>query len=173
MIFSLNKEETLLFFIKNRFNFLILLVILIGIIITFLSFSYFSTQKKAKVSAKIAIAFVYLEEEKKDKALLYFQDVFNSSKNLYGVISAAGVLKSLEQDSTFNQKAQNVLSIIKNYKSPKFIKMFLLSSFLENASHFDSNSVKSKDLEKLKKFATNIGEPFTQSVQSIELNLAK
>jgi hypothetical protein len=173
MAFKLSNESILLFIIKNR---LILLLSLLGLLIAIIaisSTSYFLNKKRANVSANIAIGISYLEQEQNDKALFYFQEAFNSSNGIYGIIAGSGIIQSLKESKDSNEKIINIFKIIKEYKAPTFINMIVLASFLEYSSHFQKDEVKKSDLEKLQKFGSKMQKPFTQILESIELNLAK
>ena len=171
MKLSLNAEGIISFLVKHRAIVLLLFVLGFFISVAFSTFSYFSTKKRASISAQIAIGLTYLEEERSNIALIHFQNAFNKSDGLYGFISGAGIVRALKDDASYNQKAGHVLSIIKDYKVPTFIQMIALSSYLQNISHFNKPAFQSKDFEKLKKFSAKQGEPFGENITNINLNL--
>ena len=164
-------EGIITFLVKHRAMLLLLFVLAFLTSVAFSVFSYFSIKKRASISAQIAIGLTYLEEERSDIALVYFQNAFNKSNGLYGFISGAGLVRALKGDANYNQKAGHILSIIKDYKAPTFIQMVALSSYLQNISHFNKPAFQTKDFEKLKKFSTKQGEPFEENITNINLNL--
>lgn len=169
-VMILNYQNIQLLLVRNTKVLIALLVVFLFIIISILSLNHFRDKKRAKISADIAVGIDYLEEENKEIALYYFEKAFNESDGLQGVLAGVGVIKSLEGKSDFDEKSNTIFSIIKNYKAPKFINMFVLSNYLQNLSKYGKTDDVS--FKKFESYAKK-HEHFNQSLEAINLNLKK
>jgi hypothetical protein len=171
MKLKFNLDTIYFLLIEKR---LIAILLAMGILLVIVAISgvfYFSQKQKSKISAQIAIGFANLEAGRNEIALIYFQDAFNQSSGLYGVIAGSGIIRSLNLEEQYNAKAQNILTLIKDYKSPTFIKMFVIGSYLGNVSHFAKSDFNKTDFTKLEEFANKKQGSFQQITQNISLNL--
>jgi hypothetical protein len=134
------------------------------LVLCFVSYSYFRDVQRSEISANIAIGIANLEEGRNEIAIYYFQQAFNSSKGLYGVISGIGIMQSLQGRVDFKEKSQNIIQIIKDYNAPKFIQMIVLAGYLEN-----SNTFKENDFKKFESYALK-NTSFKQILESLTLN---
>jgi hypothetical protein len=146
---------------KNRLA--ILLLIILILISGFLSLKHFQTQKKAKISADIAIGIAYLEEGKKDISLYYFEKAFNNSNNFAKVIAGVGVIKSIEGSAESDVKIINILKIIRSYSSKEF-KEFIDSVYFSRLLQLKPEEAESKEF---KNFRQNIDKSENQTLKRI------
>ncbi len=171
MKLKFNLDTIYFLLIEKRLIAILLAMAILLVIIATSGVFYFSQKQKSKISAQIAIGFANLEAGRNEVALIYFQDAFNQSSGLYGVIAGSGIIKSLNLDEQYNAKTQNILTLIKDYKSPTFIKMFVIGSYLGHISHFSKSDFNKTDFTKLEEFANKKEGSFQQITQNISLNL--
>jgi hypothetical protein len=165
-----NLQDFQVFLMKRVKLLLSTAFLLIAFTVSVLSILHFRDSKRAKMSADIAVGIAYLEEGNKDIALYYFEKAFNLSEGFYGVLSGVGVIKSLKGKPDFTEKSKIIYNLIKDYKSPKFINMIILSNYLQNTSK--EGIVDNASFKKFKDYASK-NQVFKQNLEAVELNLAK
>ncbi len=169
--FYINSENVFFFLVKNKKNVIFSLVLAFILLISFLTFSFYQTKKQAVLSGEIAVGFAYLEEKKLDTALYHFEKAFNKSNGFYKAIAGIGVIKSIPENLSRDEKILNVLNIIKNYSGNMVFKNLILSTFLSNASVFKPDSIKEADIKKFETAVEKINLPyFNEALLNLYLN---
>lgn len=150
-----------LFVHKNKFFtfFAVALFFIFGI----LTFNYFDTQKKAKISSDIAVGFAYLGEGKKEISLYYFEKAFNESKGMTNLIAGSGVAKSLVGSFEEDQKILTVLNIMRG-SAGKMFQEFINSIYFSRLIKLNSTNLETAEF---KKFLQDLSKSKNETIKQI------
>ena len=169
--FYINSENVFLFLLRNKKNVIFGLVLAFILLISSTIFSFHETKKKALLSGEIAVGFAYLDEKKADTALYHFEKAFNKSGGFYKAVAGVGVIKSIPENLSRDEKILNVLNIMKSYSGNMVFKSLIISTFLSNASVFKPDIIKESDIKKFETSVEKMDIPyFDEALLNLYLN---
>lgn len=167
----LSMANLFVYLIRYKKYFIWAIVIKVMILFTIVSFDHLSKERKSKISANIAIGIAYLNEERNDEALYFFEQAFNASGGIYRFIATSGIINVLSKSGN-EEKILNILKMIQGEKGTLVFNQILSVVYFSILSKNQLTVAQDKDFMKLKDWVINgDNDILKEQIAAIFLNL--